>query len=53
MHSVATGTGGATLLVLAAAAASVIGGAAMLVGLIVACIRAPGVPADAPAVPVG
>ncbi|MDP9391104.1 MAG: hypothetical protein M3P89_06920 [Actinomycetota bacterium] len=53
VHSVTTGTGGATLLVVAAAAASVIGGAAMLVGLIVACIRAPGVPADAPAVPVG
>ena len=39
------------LLDAAGAATSLIGGAAMLAGVVVACIRAPGVPADAPAVP--
>jgi hypothetical protein len=51
LHSVATSTAVAGLLDVAAAAVSVLGGAAMLVGVVVACLRAPGVPADAPAVP--
>lgn len=53
VHSVATGTGGSALLGAVGGAGSVLGGAAMLVGVVVAGIRAPGVPADAPAVPVG
>ena len=53
VHSVASGTGGSTLLDVVAGAVSLLGGAAMLIGLVVACLRAPGVPADAPAVPVG
>ena len=53
VHSVATGTGGSSLLVVVGGAVSLLGGAAMLLGVVVACIRAPGVPADTPAVPVG
>jgi hypothetical protein len=53
LHSVATSTVSSGLLDAAGAAASLIGGAAMLVGVVVACLRAPGVPADAAAVPVG
>ena len=51
LHSVATSTVTSGLLDTAAVAGSVVGAAAMLVGVVVACIRAPGVPADAPAVP--
>jgi hypothetical protein len=51
LHSVATNGAASGLLDAAGAAASLIGGAAMLAGVVVACIRAPGVPADAPAVP--
>jgi hypothetical protein len=50
-HSVATSGAASGLLDVAGAATSLIGGAAMLVGVVVVCIRAPGVPADAPAVP--
>ena len=53
LHSVSTGAVPAGLLDAAGAVASLVGGAAMLVGVVVACIRAPGVPADAPAVPAG
>ena len=53
LHSVSTATSGSDLLFVVAAAVSLTGGVAMLVGVVVACIRAPGVPADAPAVPVG
>lgn len=53
LHSVATSGVSAGLLDAAAAVASLTGGVTMLVGVVVACIRAPGVPADAPAVPVG
>jgi hypothetical protein len=51
VHSVATSGAASGLLDAAGAATSLIGGAAMLAGVVVACIRAPGVPADAPAVP--
>ena len=51
LHSVATSGAESGLLDAAGAATSLIGGAAMLAGVVVACIRAPGVPADAPAVP--
>ena len=53
LHSVATSGISSGLLDVAGAAASLAGGAAMLVGVVVACLRAPGVPADAPGVPVG
>jgi hypothetical protein len=53
LHSVATTAVSTGLLEAAGVGASLIGGAAMLVGVVVACIRAPGVPADAPAVPAG
>ena len=53
LHSVATSIQSSGLLEVAGVASSLIGGAAMLAGVVVACIRAPGVPADAPAVPVG
>ena len=51
LHAVATSTVSSGLLDAAAATASLLGGAAMLTGLLVACLRAPGVPADATAVP--
>jgi hypothetical protein len=50
-HSVATSGAASGLLDGAGAATSLIGGAAMLVGVVVVCLRAPGVPADTPAVP--
>lgn len=53
LHSVASSTVSSGLLDVAGVAASLIGGAAMLVGVVVACMRAPGVPADAPPVRVG
>src|SRR5688572_1965706 len=53
LHSVASSSVASGLLDAAAATVSLVGGAAMLVGVVVACVRAPGVPADAPAVPVG
>jgi hypothetical protein len=53
LHSVSTSTLSSALLDVSAAAASALGGVAMLVGVVVACLRAPGVPADAAAVPVG
>ena len=48
LHSVATSTASSGLLDTAAVVGSVVGAAAMLVGVVVACIRAPRVPADAP-----
>jgi hypothetical protein len=51
LHSVASSIPSPGLLDVAASAASLLGGAAMLVGVVVACVRAPGVPADAPSVP--
>ncbi len=51
LHAVASSGAASGLLDVAGAAASLIGGAAMLAGVVVACIRAPGVPADAPVVP--
>jgi hypothetical protein len=53
LHSVATSSVEAGLLDAAGATVSLLGGAAMLAGVVVACIRAPGAPADDPAVPVG
>ena len=51
LHSVASSVQASGLIQTSGAAASLIGGVAMLAGVVVACIRAPGVPADAPAVP--
>lgn len=52
LHSVTTNGAASWLLEGGAAGASVVGGVAMLAGVVVACIRAPGVPAETPAVPV-
>ena len=53
VHAVASSGAAPGLLDAAGAAGSLLGGAAMVAGVVVACIRAPGVPADAPAVPAG
>jgi hypothetical protein len=50
LHAAASSTVSSGLLDAAAATASLIGAAAMLTGVVVACIRAPAVPADAPVV---
>ncbi|WP_164704565.1 hypothetical protein [Blastococcus litoris] len=52
-HSVATSSVDSGLLGAVGTATSVIGGAALVAGVVVACIRAPGVPADAPPVRAG
>ncbi|MGY1803354.1 hypothetical protein ACI78T_08735 [Blastococcus sp. SYSU D00922] len=52
-HSLATSSLDSGLLEAAGAATSLVGGAALLAGVVVACIRAPGVPADAPPVRAG
>jgi hypothetical protein len=53
MHSVASSGVAPGLYEMAGAAASLLGAAAMLAGVVIACLRAPGVPAGAPAVPAG
>jgi hypothetical protein len=53
LHAVASSGVASGLLDVAGGAASLVGGAAMLAGVVIACIPAPGVPADAPAVPAG
>jgi hypothetical protein len=52
LHSVASSSGGSAMLGPVGACVAVLGIAAMLAGVVVACLPAPSVPADAPAVPV-
>jgi hypothetical protein len=52
-HSLAGSSLDSGLLEATGVAASLVGGAAMAAGVVVACIRAPGVPAAAPTVPAG
>jgi hypothetical protein len=52
LHSAASSSGGAPLLGPVGAAVGVLGMVAMLAGVVVCCLPAPSVPADAPAVPV-
>jgi hypothetical protein len=53
LHSVASSGAAPGLLDAVGAAGSLLGGGAMLAGVVVACLRAPGVPADSSAVPAG
>jgi hypothetical protein len=52
VHSVASSSGGALFLGPVGACVAVLGIVSMLAGVVVACLPAPSVPADAPAVPV-
>lgn len=52
LHSAAAGTGGPPLLGPVGAGVAVLGIVSMLAGVVVACLPAPSVPVDAPAVPV-